>query len=248
MKQMEDLKSRHLSMKLEVEQAHLEEFNGFNRAWDDKMKAFEERAKEDEERLESKHRQEFETSTSQILSKLPERPKPSSEILNLKTILTNLAKQKKQEVAQFKYSYTEAHAIQERIQKLQKEDQERWEAERQQKLSYQQTLLMKKHAMELKAFQKKVQSRIESLKKQRALELEQLLQKYQNIKKDLDTQHALELKRVQKRPPTAASSSIYSSKISPGKSSVHKKTGPLSKQCKLGIKGQGDDQHARSER
>ena len=76
---------------------------------------------------------------------------------------------------------------------------------------------MKKHAMELKAFQKKVQSKIDSMKKQRALELEQLLQKYQNIKKDLDTQHALELKRLQKRPTTSTGSSVFSSKISPSK-------------------------------
>ena len=95
MKQMEDLKSSHLSMKLQVEQAHLEEFNGFNQAWDDKMRAFEDHAREEEEKMEAKHKQEFETATSQILSKLPERPKPSSEILNLKTILGNLAKQKK---------------------------------------------------------------------------------------------------------------------------------------------------------
>ena len=85
-------------------------------------------------------------------------------------------------------------------------------------------MLMKKHAMELKAFHKKVQSRIDALKKQRALELEQLLQKYQNIKKDLDTQHALELKRLQKRPMTASTGSIYSSRMSPQKSSVQKKT------------------------
>ena len=95
MKQMEDLKSRHLSMKLEVEQAHLEEFNGFNRTWDEKMKTFEDHAKDDEEKMEAKHKQEFETATTQILGKLPEKPKPSSEVLNLKTILANLAKQKK---------------------------------------------------------------------------------------------------------------------------------------------------------
>jgi len=85
---------------------------------------------------------------------------------------------------------------------------------------------MKKHAMELKAFHKKVQSKIDAMKKQRALELEQLLQKYQNIKRDLDTQHSLELKKSLKRPPTASSGSIYSSKMSPHKSSVQKKSPP----------------------
>lgn len=59
---------------------------------------------------------------------------------------------------------------------------------------------MKKHATELKAFQKKIQSKIEAMKKQRALELEQLLQKYQNIKKDLETQNSLELKKLKSHP------------------------------------------------
>jgi len=95
MKQTEDLKSRHLSMKLEVEQAHLEEFNGFNQAWDDKMKNYENNAKEEENRIEGKHREEFELITAQVQNKLPEKPKPSSEVLNLKKIQANLAKQKK---------------------------------------------------------------------------------------------------------------------------------------------------------
>ena len=95
MKQMEDLKSRHLSMKLVVEQAHLEEFNGFNQAWDEKMKLFETKAKGEEDNIEAKHREEFELTTAQIQNKLPEKPKPSSEVLNLKKIQANLAKQKK---------------------------------------------------------------------------------------------------------------------------------------------------------
>lgn len=82
-------------MKLEIEQAHLEEFNNFNKTWDEKMSNFEAKAKEDEMRLEGKHKEEFENATSQMLSKLPEKPKASSEILNLEKILKNLAKQKK---------------------------------------------------------------------------------------------------------------------------------------------------------
>ncbi len=95
MKQLEDLKSRHLSMKLEVEQAHLDEFNGFNQSWDSRMHEYETKAKEEEEKIESRHRQEFELVTAQVQNRLSEKSKPSSEILNLKKILGNLAKQKK---------------------------------------------------------------------------------------------------------------------------------------------------------
>jgi len=94
-KEIEDLKSRHLSMKLEIEQAHLEEFNKFNKEWDEKITQFEESAKQDEAKLEDKQKEDFEVVTSQILSKLPEKPKSSSEVLNLEKILKNLVKQKK---------------------------------------------------------------------------------------------------------------------------------------------------------
>lgn len=82
---------------------------------------------------------------------------------------------------------------------------------------------MKKHATELKAFQKKIQSKVEAMKKQRALELEQLLQKYQNIKKDLDTQNALELKKLQKHNTMTSNTSVYSSKPSTAKITMRKK-------------------------
>jgi len=94
MKEMENLKSKHLSLKLEVEQAHLEEFNGFNQEWDGKMRQYEEAKKAEEERLEEKHKKEFEEKTEQFKTKIPEKPKPSSEVLNLKRIQANLAKQK----------------------------------------------------------------------------------------------------------------------------------------------------------
>jgi hypothetical protein len=95
MKDMENLKSKHLSLKLEVEQAHMEEFNGFNQVWDDRMKEYEDKSKAEEEKIEEKHRAEFEQHTEQFKSKLPEKPKPSAEVLNLKRIQANLAKQKK---------------------------------------------------------------------------------------------------------------------------------------------------------
>ncbi len=81
-------------MKLKVEQAHLEEFNGFNAEWDERMRTFEEQAKGEEEKLEQRHKEQFDAQTEAINRKLPERPKPSAEVLNLKKIQANLARQK----------------------------------------------------------------------------------------------------------------------------------------------------------
>jgi hypothetical protein len=83
---------------------------------------------------------------------------------------------------------------------------------------------MKKHTTELKAFQKKMQSKMDALKKRRAVELEQLLQKYQNIKKDVDVQNGLELKKLQKHSTSSFNASTYSSKPSTAKSIVNRNT------------------------
>jgi hypothetical protein len=109
-----------------------------------------------------------------------------------------------------------------KVQQLEAEEQERWSAEREQKLSFVQTQLMKKHGVERSAFQKKVQSQLDTLKKQRAVELERLLQKYQNIKKGIEVEQTLELKKAIKKN---AQSSPSGSKYSPAKGSVVMKKG-----------------------
>ena len=82
-------------MKLEIEQAHLEEFNNFNKRWDEKMRAFEEKSKEEERKMQDAHEEEIENGRVKMPGKLSEKPKDSSEILNLEKIIKNLAKQKK---------------------------------------------------------------------------------------------------------------------------------------------------------
>jgi len=47
----EELKSRHINEKLEVERAHLEEFNKFNEFWDGKMAEFDDEARRIEAEL-----------------------------------------------------------------------------------------------------------------------------------------------------------------------------------------------------
>ena len=103
-------------------------------------------------------------------------------------------------------SYAEAHKIQLEVQKLELEDQRRWETKKAQKVAAHQAQLLKKHAVERGAFQKKVQSRIEERKKERALKLDKILQKYQNLKKEMELRQTSELQQIQKRPGTSATS------------------------------------------
>lgn len=94
LKRMESLKSKHLSQKLEIEQGHLEEFNAFNQLWDGKHAELEERSKELERQTDERHKKEFEDATEHFKMKTPEKAKPTAEILNLKRIQDNLARQK----------------------------------------------------------------------------------------------------------------------------------------------------------
>ena len=94
MKEVEGLKSEQLSRKLELEQAHLAEFNEFNQEWDTNMHNYEAKAQEDEAALVARQQQEYEQTTAAVQHKLPERPKLRAEVLNLKKIQLNLAKQK----------------------------------------------------------------------------------------------------------------------------------------------------------
>ena len=94
-KELGTLRAQHLSMKLELEQAHLAEFTAFNQEWDTAMREYEAKVGEDENALLAKQQQEYEEATQTAISKLPERPKLRPEVLNLKKMQLNLAKQKK---------------------------------------------------------------------------------------------------------------------------------------------------------
>jgi hypothetical protein len=59
-----------------------------------------------------------------------------------------------------------------KAQQLGREEEGKWDAEREQKIAARQAQIMKKHAVEIKALQKRIQTQIDSLRKQKALELE----------------------------------------------------------------------------
>ena len=105
--------------------------------------------------------------------------KPSPELLNLRKIQVELAKQK---------DYAEAHKVQVKVHKMEKEEQERWENTRMQKIAAAEQQLIVKQQNEMKALKKKIESGTKEQEKSRAKELERLLQRYQNIKKELDNQ------------------------------------------------------------
>ena len=66
----------------------------FNERWEDKMHDYEEKANNQEQKLREKHIQEMEDVIDKMEVTLAKNAKPSSELLNLRRIQQNLARQK----------------------------------------------------------------------------------------------------------------------------------------------------------
>lgn len=77
---------RQESERQEVEQAHILEYQQFNRDWDEKTAELENEHQRILDELEMKHTKELEDNRHKLDSELSTIPKPSSEILNMKKI------------------------------------------------------------------------------------------------------------------------------------------------------------------
>jgi len=188
-RQDESLRQKQMNEKLEIEQAHLVEFNEFNREWDEKMNDFHSHAQILEKGMLEKHEQEIMEFRDNIDHNLPERPKLSAELLNQRKIQENLARQK---------DYQEAHKVQLRAQHMEKEEFGKWQEDRGRKIDLEEKRLLHAQEQELNALRKKIQAGHDQQRRQRALALEELLQRYQNVKKELESQQKHELIRSKK--------------------------------------------------
>ncbi len=76
----------------EVEQAHLKEYQDFNKRWDDALAQIEQQDQEAIRALEERHIRDLEENRQMLEQKLPLTFKLSAELLNLKTIQGQLAR------------------------------------------------------------------------------------------------------------------------------------------------------------
>eukprot|EP01017_Pseudomicrothorax_dubius_P018650 TRINITY_DN2059_c0_g1_i1.p1 TRINITY_DN2059_c0_g1~~TRINITY_DN2059_c0_g1_i1.p1 ORF type:complete len:293 (-),score=108.02 TRINITY_DN2059_c0_g1_i1:139-1017(-) len=192
----EEMRARHLNEKLEIEEAHLSEFNQFNEFWDKKMQQFSEEAAQAEQEMTARHQEELAKFEEELNNSLPPQPKGSSELLNLRKIEENLARQK---------DYVEAHKVQQKCLEMEREELAKWLAVRESKIRGQVQLLATKQAQEINALRKRVNTAQEEQRKARSLELERLIQKYHNIKNELEIQQQMEALKLDKVIKTSGS-------------------------------------------
>ncbi len=93
-KRMEQLLFQQAQEREEVEQAHVLEYQDFNKQWDENM----EKTRDEHEQmilgLEERHVKGLEENRHMLEEKLSMVPKASAELLNFRKIQANLARQK----------------------------------------------------------------------------------------------------------------------------------------------------------
>ena len=186
-----------------MEEIHIMEFNQFNQQWDQRMNEFQQHGHGLLKAMEERHIRELEDYSAELDKSLPNIFKPSAELLNMRKIQLNLAKQK---------NYAEAHSVQVRCNQMEKKERNQYDANRNHKRQLLENKKIKQQENELLALQKKIEAGENEQKKQRALDLEKMFLRYQNVKKELENKHKMERLRLEKGDVFDAQASIMASR------------------------------------
>jgi len=162
-----------------LEEAHMLEFQNFNRIWNEKIDAFEEHQLDCEASMLERHSMELAEFHAEMTKENPTQPKFSKELLNLRKIQETLAKQK---------NYSEAYKVKLKSDKLMAQELERLQREKAEKYSKKEAQILSRHRSELTAMRARMERAKDELIRARKRELEMLLQRYQNVKRGLEGQ------------------------------------------------------------
>lgn len=142
----------------EVEQAHIQEYQEFNKNWDMTLAQIEAQDQQAVGGLEEKHVRELEENRQLLEQKLPLTFKQSAELLNLRTIQQQLARQKQ---------YADAHQVQVKAQQMEEDEREKNLQMRHKKIVAAEAKLIQKQQNEMNALRKKIEANMNERLKQR---------------------------------------------------------------------------------
>ncbi|CDW87163.1 UNKNOWN [Stylonychia lemnae] len=188
-RQLEQLVLKHQQEKAELEDQHQREYDQFNQEWDQRMSQKDQEHQLMLQQLDEQHQRDLEKNRIDLDQKIPAIFKPSSELLNLKKIQDQLAKQKE---------YGEAHKVQQKIIELSKEEEEKYSQVRQKKIVAAETLMIQKQQQQMNALRKKCDNSMSEDRKLREQQHEKMLQKYSNVKREIESQQSLERIKLEK--------------------------------------------------
>ena len=163
----------------ELEENYSQEYQKLSDLWDNKLLSFIENGNKMEDELALNQNSKLEELINELTSNYPSI-KYSKEYLNLKQIEKNLVKQER---------YQEANYYKSKCDKLEKEEIEKYNKERSDKIHKKAEALGLKFENEKKVLREKLDRNFELLKVQRDKELKQITFKYRNRKIDLNGIH-----------------------------------------------------------
>lgn len=99
----EELIFMHEQQRQECEQAHIKQYQDFNEHWDNELQQAQQDDQNEILALEERHTQELEQNRQHLEATLPAKYKQSTELLNLRKIQEQMARQK---------NYQQAHQVQ----------------------------------------------------------------------------------------------------------------------------------------
>lgn len=186
----EELRSQQLAERLGVEEAHMKELQEFNEIWDKKVAEFEAHAANLQATLSQRHQEEHRAFLDKAQRETaPRTPRWSKELLNLRKIQENLAKQK---------NYSEASRMKTHANSIEAKETASWKAKRDHKIASLDENFLHKQSLEMGGLLKRIHSGREEQKQARKTELERLLQRYHNVKTQLESQQTIIRQRAEK--------------------------------------------------
>lgn len=217
--QWQQLNFQHQQRQEEIQALHIKQYQDFNQHWDHQIQAAHQSDQEEIGQLEDKHTKDLEENRQMQEEKLPLEFKFSSELLNLRQIQRNLAKQK---------NYAEAHQVQQRANEMEERERVTHLENRQKKIQSSEQKLLQKQQIEMNALRKKLEARMNEQLMLREQEHNKILQSYENSKKQIENQQKLERNKLERqyqtRPGTAQGRSVMASTSKMGASRMGRST------------------------
>jgi len=173
----EELIFMHEQQRTECEQAHIKQYQDFNAHWDNELNQAQQDDQNEILAMEERHTQDLEQNRQHLESTLPAKYKQSTELLNLRRIQQEDARQKK---------YQDAHQVQVRAQELEEKEREQYMIDVHKKILASEANMMARQANEMAALKKKLEAKMNERLKIREVEHNKILQRYQNVKKEIE--------------------------------------------------------------
>ncbi|CDW85760.1 UNKNOWN [Stylonychia lemnae] len=173
--------------KSDLEKQHTDEFENFTMSWDQEIRNIQETSAILIEQMRQKHAREIEELRMYLEQSISLNFKPSPELLNLRKVQQTLSKQK---------NYTEAKKVQNVVKELEDKENEKYLAQREEKIRTQLAHMEHKHSLEREALRKKIDTQLKEKDKIRKVQQQELLQRFLNGKNEQSLMQKLETSKL----------------------------------------------------